>query len=131
MNFIARWLGPSPVTGRVMPIMFGQKFMADAKRAAIRETWKQRMINNNRIGMTRATTGVIDRQGVYGELVKIAVPTLILAGEQDVATIPAKADRIHQCISSSLILGAGHSSTIEEPGAVNGAIDAFLSDLTE
>lgn len=134
MNFIARWLGPSLVTGRVMPIMFGQKFMADDTRVVLRETWKQRMINNNRIGMTRATTGVIDRQGVYDELVKITVPTLILAGEQDVATVPAKAERIHQRISSSrytLIPDAGHSSTVEEPGAVNSAIDAFLSDLTE
>lgn len=134
MNFIARWLGPSLVTGRVMPIMFGQKFMADENRAALRETWKRRMINNNRIGMTRATTGVIDRRGVYEELGKITVPTLILAGEQDVATIPAKAERIHQSISSSryvLIPDAGHSSTVEEPAAVSSAIDVFISKLTE
>lgn len=133
MNFIARWFGPSLVTGRVMPIMFGRKFMTDDKRAVLRETWMQRMINNNRIGMTRATAGVIDRQGIYDELGNISTPTLILAGEQDVATIAPKGERIHQRIPGSqfaLIPGAGHSSTVEEPAAVNAAIDAFLSSLT-
>jgi pimeloyl-ACP methyl ester carboxylesterase len=43
-------------------------------------------------------------------------------GDEDVATIPAKAERIHNAIANSqfkLIAKAGHSSCIEQPDSVN------------
>ncbi|SDZ08243.1 alpha/beta fold hydrolase [Nitrosomonas sp. Nm33] len=74
----------------------------------------------------------MDRQGVYDEIGKITTPTLIMVGEEDVATVPAKAERIQARIAGSHLVripGAGHSSTIEEPEAVNMAIKAFLNSL--
>ncbi|NWF68874.1 MAG: alpha/beta fold hydrolase [Chloroflexi bacterium] len=132
LNTIARWFGLGLVAGRVMPIMFGQKFIHDSTRAAERELWKRRIIGNHRIGITRAVTGVITRSGVYDELDKITVPTLIIVGDQDVATVPAKSERMQARIAGSklvVIPGAGHSSSIEEPAAVNAAISAFLDEL--
>ena len=131
-TFIARWLGLGLVVDRVMPIMFGQKFLNDPARAAQRNEWRQRMSQNHRIGVTRATTGVITRRSIYDEIAKIRVPTLVIVGDQDVATVPAKAERIHERIQGSRLVtipGAGHTSTVEEPAAVNAAINEFLSGL--
>ncbi len=69
------------------------------------------------------------REGVYDQLGQIAAPTLIIVGDQDVATVPAKAERMHARIRGSklvVIPGAGHTSSVEEPAAVNAALEKFL-----
>lgn len=132
LNFIARWFGLRPVAGRVMKIMFGEKFLGDPSRRQQRQQWRQQMIGNHRIGITRAVEGVISRDGVYDRLTEITVPTLIVVGDQDVATVPEKSERMHQQIRNSdlvVIPGAGHTSTVEEPAAVNRALSEFLGSL--
>ncbi len=132
LGFIARWLGLRLVAGRVMPIMFGAKFIGDASRAEERAFWRSQMVSNHRIGITRALGGVIDRAGVSDELQQIDLPTLIVVGDQDVATPRVRADRMHAQIRGSKLMvipGAGHTSTIEEPASVNKAIAEFLEGL--
>lgn len=132
LNLVARWLGLGLMVDRVMPIMFGQKFLTDSARAEERREWRQRMSSNHRLGITRAVTGVIARKSVQDEIGKIRVPTLIIVGDQDVATVPANSQRLHEGIAGSqlvIIPGAGHTSTVEEPIAVNAAISEFLSRL--
>lgn len=132
LNFVARWLGLRLVAGRVMKILYGRKFLEDPARAALRDEWRSRMLGNDRIGITRAVTGVIDRAGVSDEIGRIALPTLIVVGDQDVATPLKKAERIRARIPGSklvVIPGAGHSSTIEEPEAVNQALVEFLAEV--
>ena len=132
LNLIARWLGLGAVARPVMRIIFGNKFLADPARAALGEQCRRELVANHRLGITRAVVGVIDRQGVDAELDRIAAPTLIVVGDQDLATPPAKAERIHARIAGSRLLvipGAGHTSTIEEPAAVNAAIAGFLAGL--
>jgi len=132
LNLVGRWLGFRLVAAQVMPIMFGQKFLNDPTRALLREEWRRRMLANHRIGITQATAGVITRRGIADLLHTIRAPTLILVGDQDVATPPAVAQRIHARIPQShlaIIPGAGHTSTVEEPQAVNAAILAFLCDI--
>ncbi len=129
LNFIARWFSLRPVAGQVMPIMFGEKFLTDRARADERQALRRRMVANHRIGITRAVRGVIERDGTYDQLDRIGVPTLIIVGDQDVATVPAKSERMHRRIAGSKLVtipGAGPSSTIEEPAAVTAAIDEFL-----
>src|SRR5215467_4339172 len=101
LSFIVRWLGPRLVFNQVMPIMFGQKFLTDPARAEQRQEWGRRGVSNHRIGITRALTGVITRKSIYDEIEKIHVPTLIIVGDQDVATVPAKSERIHERIAGS------------------------------
>jgi 3-oxoadipate enol-lactonase len=132
LNLIARWLGLRVVAGPVMKVLFGPKFLADPARAELRAQCRRRLIANHRIGITRAAHGVITRQGVYEQLDRIAVPTLILVGDQDVTTPPLRAERIHARIPGSRLYripGAGHTPTIEEPAAVNEAIAEFLASL--
>ncbi len=132
LNLVARWLGLGVVAKPVMRIIFGRKFLADPAREALREQCRRDLVANRRLGITRAVVGVIDRQSVFRELDRITAPTLILVGDQDLATPPEQAERIHARIAGSrlqVIPGAGHTSTIEEPAAVNAAIAAFLAGL--
>ena len=128
---IGRWFGFRPVIGPVMNIMFGQTFMTDPARAAERLTWRNHILNSDRDGVIRAAHGVIDREGVYEQLERITTPTLIIVGEEDTATTPDKAHRLHAAIAGSklaVIPGAGHSSSIEAPAAVTRAISSFIAN---
>ncbi len=128
----ARLVGVGPLAGRVMPIMFGKSFMSDPSRAQERSVWQRRLAANSRSGAIRATKGVIARQSVYDELARLTAPTLIIIGEEDVATTPDHSDRMHAAIAGSRLARiprAGHTSTIEEPAAVTKAIADFLEHV--
>lgn len=130
LNFVARWFGLRMVVGQVMPIMFGRTFLGDPARADERKLWRQRIMANDRIGITRAVNGVINRKAVIEDIKAIKTPTLIIVGEEDVATVPEKSERMHEAIAGSRLTRvacAGHSSTIEEPRAVNEALSKFLA----
>ncbi len=130
LNFTARWLGMGLVASRVMPIMFGKKFLNDTDRSDEKTEWRRHLVRNDRIGISRAVTGVLNRDGVYDQLDEISLPTLIIVGDQDVATVPEKSERIHARIKDSqlvVIPGAGHTSTVEEPTAVTAVMETFLA----
>lgn len=129
LNFIARWFGLGVVAGQVMPILFGKSFMTDPGRAAERQKWKKLITDHDRKGITRAVQGVIDRAGIFDKIGDISVPTLIIVGEEDTATVPEKSERMQAAIPGSKLVRipkAGHSSPVEEPQAVSAAIGAFL-----
>ena len=133
LTFVARWFGLGLVVDRVMPVMFGRTFLTDPERAGARRNWRGRMSGNHRLGITRATTGVITRNGIASEIDSIRVPTLILVGDEDVAVPPVHSQRLHERITGSrleIISRAGHTSTVEEPTAVNVAITTFLGGLS-
>lgn len=132
LNMIARWFGFKPVTKPIMKIMFGQKFLTDTTRPELYAEMVRQLHANHRIGITRAVMGVIERQGVYDQIDQIKTPTLICVGDQDVATVPAKSERMQARIPNSqlvMIAGGGHTSSVEEPEAINQAIANFLSSL--
>jgi len=134
LALIGRWLGFRPVIKPLMNIMFGQTFLADPKMARVRAKWRNHLLGLDRKGTNHAAHGVIDRQGVYDQLGHIGTPTLILVGDEDVATVPAKAERMHQAITGSTLVvvpGAGHSASIEQPELVTGAIGNFLESLRD
>ena len=105
---------------------------APAARPLTKCLWKKRMIANSKPGITRAVDGVIYRDGIYDQIERIACPTLIIVGDQDVATEAEKSERMRGRIPNSklvIIPGAGHTSTVEEPEAVNAALSEFLDSL--
>ncbi|MGE0402640.1 MAG: alpha/beta fold hydrolase [Kofleriaceae bacterium] len=114
---------------RVVPIMVGKTILADASRKAELERFTQ--IMSRRGDIWRAVNGVIDRAGIHAELRRVTVPTLVVVGEEDVATVPAKAEKIAGAIAGSRLVRiprAGHSSSLEEPALVTAALDEFLRD---
>ncbi|TAE22995.1 MAG: alpha/beta fold hydrolase [Cytophagales bacterium] len=128
LSTAVKWLGVWAVTGPVLKIMFGKTFLDDPARADERQYWTNQLKQNKR-SIVRAVNGVIDRLPILNELHKITLPTLIIVGEEDVATVPAKAHRIHEHIAGSQLVvmpRGGHTSSVEEPELVTGAIRDFL-----
>ena len=113
-----------------MKTMFGRKFLSDPSRAALRAEQRRLLEANSLQGVLRTLkAAILERPSVEGELSSIRCPTLVMVGDQDVATVPAKAERIHALIPGSrlvVIPGAGHSSSVEEPEAVNTALVPFI-----
>ncbi len=130
LNAIARTTGLGTVTNLVMPIMFGRTFAEDAARRGLRDEWVARMKGGDRLGITRAVDGVIHRKGVLDELARIEAPTLVLCGAEDLATVPARSERIAGAIPDARLVvlrTGGHSLSVEEPQAVVAAIKQLLS----
>ncbi|HWU90148.1 MAG TPA: alpha/beta fold hydrolase [Kofleriaceae bacterium] len=129
---VVKLLGPHVVQRRVLPIMLGKTILTDPARRAEVSRYSDLMARRDDIW--RAVNGVIDRAPIRDELARITAPTLVIVGEEDVATPPEKAERIAAAISGSKLVRiprAGHSSTVEEPGAVTAAIEGFLSTLPQ
>jgi pimeloyl-ACP methyl ester carboxylesterase len=129
LSTVNRVMGPGVTKSRVAKIMLGKTILADASRKAEVERYSTLMARRRDIW--RAVNGVIDRAGVECELPQIAAPTLVIVGEEDVATTPDKARGLVAGIAGAklvMIPRAGHSSTVEEPAAVTAAIEAFLTE---
>jgi 3-oxoadipate enol-lactonase len=133
LTFIERWLGPHLVAGSVMNIMHGATARSDRARAAEWKAVKARFIATDRVGAVRAVNGVLGRQGVKAELQTIRVPTLVMVGEEDTATVPAKAEAIAQGIRGAKLVRipkAGHLSPIDNPSFVTEQLSSFLGTLS-
>jgi pimeloyl-ACP methyl ester carboxylesterase len=131
MAFVARIFGFAPLAGQLLPIMFAKDTLEDESKNEIVKYWTQQMNGNSRTGSTRAAMGVIKREGVYQQLGQITTPTLIIVGEQDVATTIEKSERMHNAICHSemiVIPSAGHSSSVEKPAEVTQALQQFISN---
>jgi 3-oxoadipate enol-lactonase len=135
MGLVVRLLGKvgmRMVMPRVMRIMFGGKFLDDPSREAERQLWRERGMANHRVGITRALRGIIERKAIVAELDRIHCPTLVMVGDQDVATVPEKSERIRAAIRGArlvIIPGAGHTSSVEEPQFVNRVLTEFLARM--
>jgi 3-oxoadipate enol-lactonase len=130
LSRVTRVLGTRLIRNKVAPIMLGKTILADKARRG--EVARFTEVMSRRRDIWRAVAGVVDRGGVHHELGRIAAPTLILVGDEDVATPRPKAERIAAAIPGARLVGiprAGHSSTVEEPAAVNAAIEEFLKTV--
>ena len=132
LMFILRWMGSWPVIGKVMPLLFGKKFLGDPSRQKDVREWKARIMSSNKKAMVKFGQGIFGRAGVYEELPKIKVPALVMVGEEDLATPVVKAKRIAEKVPGArlvVIPQAGHLCTVEEPAAVTAAMEEFLASL--
>jgi 3-oxoadipate enol-lactonase len=62
----------------------------------------------------------------------IAVPTLVIVGDEDKPTPPALSEELAHAIAGAkleVIEGAGHLTNAEKPARFNGLIDAFLAEI--
>lgn len=135
MSFLTRFFGTRPFLPKVMKIMFARPFLADPARAALRQELEREILGEQLVGMRRAVSGVIRRKAVSpGELARIHAPTLVISGEQDTAVVPARSRRTASQIPGAKFVSiprAGHTSSIEEPEAVNRALREFWASLPQ
>ena len=80
-------------------------------------------------GVTGALEAMLERPDSTPTLPTITVPTLIVAGDEDVLTPPKEARAMHEKIERSrleILTQAGHLSSIERPAAFNAVLSEFL-----
>jgi len=79
-----------------------------------------------------ALSAMRDREDYRDCCPSVALPTLIIVGDADAITPPAVAESMQKSIPHSkltIIKGAGHLSTMEQPEQVNQSIRAFLATI--
>lgn len=134
LNILAGWFGLKSVIDKVTPIMFSDSFLNDPQKRETLELWKRIVINNHPVGVKRAVNGVIKRDSITDKIHLIKTPTLIIVGENDVATIPSKSEKMNSLIEGSqleIIPGVGHMSVIEDPESVTKLMEKFLHSILE
>jgi len=83
-------------------------------------------------GIVGGLEAMLARPDSTATLATIDVPTLVIAGEEDVLTPPKEARAMHDAISGSrleLLANAGHLSCIERPAAFNAVLTEFLREI--
>ncbi len=131
LSWVAQWLGTRYVVDRVMPILFGRTFLANPAMAEVRASWRAEIASCPRT-IVRAVRGVIERAGVMDEIASVRLPTLVVVGDEDVATPPPKSRRIQQLVPGARlarIATAGHSSPVEQPAEVTQVLSDFFATL--
>ena len=83
-------------------------------------------------GIVGALQAMLARPDSTPTLATISVPTLVVAGDEDVITPPKEARALHQEVAGSrleILAGAGHLSNVERPAAFNAVLNEFLHSL--
>jgi 3-oxoadipate enol-lactonase len=96
-------------------------------------TWREQFLMTSREAYMYCAHGMASRKPLVGELGRIAVPTLVICGENDEPFL-APSRKMHAEVPGSrleIIAGAGHSPQIETPAAFNAVITGFLSKVHE
>lgn len=102
----------------VAKLMFGQTFRREQPDQA--RAWIAVFQGLDRQACRLAVDMVRNRRDVHDRLPRIAAPTLVIVGEEDVATPPALARRLAGGIPGArleIVPAAGHLSTVEQPEA--------------
>jgi pimeloyl-ACP methyl ester carboxylesterase len=90
---------------------------------------RQRILDATPRSIANALHGLAARPDSRAMLPTIAVPTLVLVGEEDVLTPPDEARAMAAAVPGArleVIPRAGHLANLENPAAVNTALEAFL-----
>lgn len=139
---VGRRLGPvgtallRRVCEQVMRNMFGATFMSDPARANDRELWRERFMSllvPEAAPMFRAVFG---HPGTPRDLLaEIEAPTLIVAGEDELAGEPRFHDDLKQAQQAipdarlETVPGAGHMVLVEQPDAGAALITEFIREV--
>jgi 3-oxoadipate enol-lactonase len=117
--------GVQPIADAMLPKML----TADAPQE-LKDRVREIMTSSSPEGVIAALKAMAERPDSSD--VRIAVPTLIIVGEEDTITPPSDAERMAKAIPQSRVVriaGAAHLANVEKPDAVNRAIGAFVSKL--
>jgi 3-oxoadipate enol-lactonase len=129
----SRIFGVPALTPAVMKVMFARPFLTDPARKELRQSMVQALIDNDWVGTARAIDGVLWRKPILpDELSKIRCPTIVVSGELDGAVRPARSERTAKQIPGARFLTvprAGHTSSIEEPDALNSLLGEFWAHI--
>ena len=121
-------VGIRPMLPTAMRSMFGASTRADPSQASLLEHWSERFAANDPQGLVRFGQAIFGREDIREALKSVDVPAQVIVGAEDAALPVACARRMAAALNAPLeiIERAGHLSTVEQPEAVNAALEAFV-----
>jgi len=120
--------GASVVADAMLPKLFASQ-TATKHPALIAET-KDVILKTSPVGIAAALRGMAQRPDLTGRLHEFNVPALVICGQHDVISPPDEMRGIAAKLPQARyaeIADAGHMAPLEQPAAVNLAIDQFLA----
>ncbi len=126
----ARLVGMRPFIPAVAPIMFGRTTLQENPELV--EEWTPTFLSLELPSVLRFLKAIITRDSLLDRLSDIAVPTLVVVGEEDRGQPVPRARQIAEGIPGArleIIPRAGHLSALEQPEAFNSVLLEFLSGL--
>jgi 3-oxoadipate enol-lactonase len=120
--------GPSAVVDEMMPKLLGAS--TRAREPATGDRVRALALSNPPEAIAGAIRALMTRPDSTPLLSTIHCPTLIVVGEEDILTPPALSEEMHRAIAGSemtIVPGAGHLSSFEQPDAFNSALARFLT----
>jgi pimeloyl-ACP methyl ester carboxylesterase len=111
-----------------LPILFGERYRSTQEEAM--EFHVDRIKSMKIEAAVEGLRSFIGRDSVLDRLGEIKVPVLVIHGEEDVAQPMAEAEKVVERIPGAELVripGAGHTTPLEAPDAVNDALSSFLA----
>ena len=130
MSAVAAVVGVRPLVSPIIALSLGPT--TRRTRPDIVADWSARIRNAHVPSARRAIAAVAGREDLRARLRDIAVPTLVIVGEEDPTFPPPVARGIASGIPGARLIvipGSGHVSYAEQPEAVTHAMRAFLDTL--
>ena len=123
--------GFGPVVEAMLPDLLAPRTLAENPAVVTRV--RKMILRTNLPGAAAAQRGMAARRDYSAALSDVNVPTLIIAGREDVVRKPQDAEFIHRGISKSVlevIDDAGHLMNMEQPEIFNRVLMKFLERLS-
>ncbi|HYI09814.1 MAG TPA: alpha/beta fold hydrolase [Thermoanaerobaculia bacterium] len=117
--------------GSVMESML-PKMLTPAAPPEMKERVREIMTSSSADGVTAALRAMAERPDSSSLLPGIAVPTLVIVGEEDSITPPADAERMAAAIPKARLVkvaGAAHLANYEQAEEVNKAVAGFMTTV--
>ncbi len=117
--------------GAIAEGLLEKLFSPDAEPGLVQEA-REIMLEQSPEAVATALAAMRDRPDSTEVLDGISVPTLVVAGAEDVPTPPADAEAMYRRIPRAWLVRipcAGHLSNLEAPEEFNAAVRGFLASL--
>ncbi|HXK09152.1 MAG TPA: alpha/beta fold hydrolase [Vicinamibacteria bacterium] len=119
---------PKAAVDAFLPKLVGET--THRERPALVAHLEERILGTSPPGIANALRGLAARADSRETLPTISVPTLVLVGAEDALTPPSEGALLAAAIRGArldVIPRAGHLANLENPGALNEALVAFLA----
>jgi pimeloyl-ACP methyl ester carboxylesterase len=127
---LAQSSGSRAIIDQMMPNLVGRD--TAASRPEVAEELRTIASAQTPAAVIGALKALRDRPDARPGLSAISVPTLVIVGEQDTLTPPAKSEEIARGVSGAKLVtvsGAGHVANMEAPDKFNSAVLDFLKQI--
>ncbi len=122
--------GAAAVAEQMLPKMLAPP--TAASRPDLVEPVRKVMLATSVNGLVGSLRGMAARPNALDLLPQINVPTLIIAGENDLIVPPSESAAMANAIPNAelvMIPSAGHLASLENPASVNASLHAFLGKI--